>query len=209
MSGQSLMLFVFSVAIALAANQAENIKEPATRGPASVSGKKLAFANVSAIKHTMKVHGPIDVNVELVGAPPSGAGDVFVLRGVVQSSEALNEVEYSWRIPQEIEVVNGSLSSVIPALQPDQPVTVEVTLKQKGFANGRIHFRAKASSSGTRFADIAQYNSMTEEALQAAREKLKRSTEEDFAAQKALSQGAKNLQFEDSHAHSPQFKIFH
>jgi hypothetical protein len=212
MSGQSLMLFVFSVAIAFAANQAEDmIKEPSMRGPASVSGKKIVFEEVSAVKHTAKVHGPVDVSVELVGARPNGAGDVFVLKGVVTSSEAVNNIEYSWRIPEEIEVVNGSLEAVIPSLQPDQPFTVEVTLKQKSFANGRIHFRAKSTTPGMKFADTAQYNSMMQEALEASRAELKRSTEEDFAAQKASGTGAqkKNLQFTDDHSKSGEFKIFH
>jgi hypothetical protein len=205
------MLFVFSVAIAFAANQADDmIKDPSMRGPASVSGKKIAFEEVSAIKHTAKVHGPVDVSVELVGERPNGAGDVFVLKGVVTSSEAVNNIEYSWRIPEEIEVVNGSLESVIPSLQPDQPFTVEVTLKQKSFANGRIHFRAKSTTPGMRFADTAQYNSMMQDALEASRAELKRSTEEDFAAQKASGTGAqKNLQFPDDHSKSGEFKVFH
>jgi hypothetical protein len=205
------MLFVFSLAIAFAANQAEDVKEPSSRGPASIAGKKIVFEDVSPIKHTAKVHGPLDVSVELVGARPNGAGDVFVLKGVVQSSETVSNVEYSWRIPEEVEVVNGPLTAVIPSLQPDQPITVEVTLKQKSFANGRIHFRAKSSNSGMRFADTAQYNSMMQDALEASRAELKRSTEEDFEAQKASATGArqKNLQFTDEHSGSSEFKIFH
>lgn len=219
MSGQSLMLFVFSIAIAFAANQAEDapaVKEDlavpnAARGLASVAGKKIVFEEINTFKHTAKVHGPVDVSVELVGARPNAAGDVFVLRGVVTSSEAVNNIEYSWRIPKEIEVVNGALKSVIPSLRPDQPFTVEVTLKQKTFANGRIHFRAKSTTPGVRFADAAQYNSMMEEALQASREELKRSTEEDFAAQKAagITRAKKNIHFTDEHSGPTSFKVFH
>lgn len=220
MSGQSLTMFVFMVAIAFAANRAEDVGSSskdaftpeATRGLASVPSttKKLVFAEESPIKHTSKVRGPLDVAIELVGARPNNAGDVFVLRGVITSNEAVNNIEFGWRIPAEVEVVNGELKSVIPNLLPDQPYTVQLTLKQKSFENGKIHFRARGSDKGLRFGDIAQYNSMMQEALDVSRAELKKSTEEDYAAQKAAGTAPqkKNRQFTEEHQHS-EFKVFH
>lgn len=218
MSGQSVAMFVFMVAIAFAAHRAEDIGSSrdafapeATRGLASVSmSKKIVFSEESPIKHTAKVRGPLDVAIELVGARPNNAGDVFVLRGLVTSNEAVSNVEIAWRIPAEVEVVNGELQSVIPNLLPDQPYSVQLTLKQKSFDNGKIHFRARGNENGMRFGDTAQYNSMMQEALDVSRAELKKSTLADYAAQKAAGTAPqkKNRQFTDEHKNS-DFKVFH
>lgn len=218
MSGQSLGMFIFTMAIAFAAIRAEDLPSsmafspPSTRGPASVSGKKIVFEEASlSAKHTSKVRGPMEVSVELVGARPNAEGDVFVLKGVVVSSEALRDVEYFWKIPAELELVNGSVKSVISDLNAGQPYTMQMTLRQKGFANGRVHFRARGSHGGLKFGDSAQYNSMMQETLEASRAELKKSSEEELAVQKASGAvpSRKNIKFsEEKHKHG-DLKVFH
>ncbi len=215
MSGQSLALFVFTVAIALAANRAEDISLSASafapqtaassRGPASVSGKRIVMTEASQFqKHTAKVHGPVDAAVQLIGAGPNGAGDVFVLKGVVSASESVQNIEFAWHIPEGLEVVNGSMKSVISSLSPDRPYETQITLRQRGFDNARVHFKVRGSSDGLRFGDSAQYNSMMQEALEASRAQLKRSTAEDAALEKASASGKTVESVE-----KPEFKIFH
>src|SRR5688572_3699783 len=103
MSGQSIIMFVSLVAIAMAANRAEDIAyQPSvgvgTRGPASLASKKdLGFlAGKDILKHTHKLRGPLSARVELVGDRPVQDGDVFVLKGIVSADAQLNGVEFSW-----------------------------------------------------------------------------------------------------------------
>lgn len=200
MSGKSLGIMVFTVAFAFAAICVKDV----SREPALVSDKLKLFSEGSrGAKHTFKVRGPMDVSIELLGARPNGEGDAFVLRGLVTSSEALRDVEYSWNIPAELELINGTLSSVISNIDPGQPVSVQVTLRQKGFANERVHFRARGVSGAMKFGASAQYNSMLQETLEASRLELKKSAEEELASQRALGLAPlrKNIRF-DSSAHS-------
>lgn len=223
MSGQSLALFIFTVAIALAANRAEDLSSldsafaPATasvgaRGPASISGKKIVLASEAAAhahKHTAKVRGPLEASVELIGARPNGAGDVFILKGIVSSSEAVQNVEFSWRVPEELEVVNGSLKSVISSLSPEQPYEMQITLRQRGLDNGRVFLKVRGSSDGMKFGDSAQYNSMIQDVLAASRADLKKSAEEDAAQQKGLMMRNKKNVDADSVEKPSALKIFH
>lgn len=187
MSGRSLINQISTLAIAFATVA---LTVPLLPEPTSTSEKKKSFIRGSTgAKHTVKVRGPIDVSVELLGAQPIVEGDAFVLRGQIVSSEALSNVEYSWTIPPELELINGTLSSTISDLDSRHPILVQVTLQQKSIANGRVHFRARAVSAEMKFGDSTQYNSMMQESLDIARGDLKRSSEEELATQKARTLG--------------------
>lgn len=190
MSGQSLVMFISVIAIAIAANRADDSSSwlqqkqqeqnpgSSVRGPASVSGKKeLAFAQKDLLKHTQKVRGPLAVSVELVGQRPEQPGDVFVLKGVVSSEAALENIEFNWGIPDGVEVVNGQTSSVIAVIGEGKPFETQITLRQISPSNARVTLRVRGHDSETRFGDTAIYHTMDQQRLEAARLELKSTAE--------------------------------
>lgn len=205
MSGQSLIMFVCVVAIAVAADKAQDVSwntaaasksssvapdfERATRGPASTtvsSSKKDILHSVEkpVHKHTQKLRGPMGASIELVGTPPAQSGDVFVLKGVVVSEEAVKDAQFRWLIPAGVEVVSGSVRSTIAFLTPDQPFETQIVLRQVSPENARVHFKLRARGNGMKFGDSAQYNTFMQAALQASKQDLKKSTLEHAKEEK-------------------------
>ena len=173
--GSALMFTVSLVAIVLAANRAQETAEvTADRGPASLGGD---FENVGApFRHTEKLHGPVEVSIDLIGPAPAAAGDVFVLKGVVSSAQRLDNVEYRWAVPASVELVNGQQKGVIEHLDAQRAVDFELTLRARDGGNAQVHLLANARSRGARFAESAQYNTTKEREFAASRDRLMKST---------------------------------
>jgi hypothetical protein len=132
MSGQSsAVIFIFVLAIGLAANRAEDARGPVA-SPAS-QGRRIAslahtgqpitivtskkserdFDHTREIhRHTHKLSGPLSSEIVMVGDSPE-PGDIFVLRGVISASASSENVSYKWIIPDGVELVNGEVASVI------------------------------------------------------------------------------------------------
>lgn len=222
MSSKSIELYILTLVVVMMAGghdhprgylKSHNPDAQSTGWRTSMLNKKIGFKEAKlAAKHTAKIGGPMHVSIELIGTQPSAEGDAFALEGVVTSEEELLDVEFAWRVPKELEVVNGSLKSVINSVSPEKPYFVQVTLRQKGFENGRVHFRARASRNGMRFSDTAQYNSMMQEIFEASRAELKKSSQEEFAEQKAagIAPLRKTIQFINGHPEEgSSLKVFH
>jgi hypothetical protein len=184
-------MFISVLAIAIAANRAddsgswlqqkhrEHNPGASARGPSSVGGKKdIVFAQKDMMKHTHKVRGPLAAVVELVGQRPEQPGDVFVLKGVVSSESSLTNVEFTWRVPEGVEVVNGQTSSVIAVLSEGKPFETQITLRQVSPSNARVTLRVRGRDAGMRFGDTAVYHTMDQQKLEAARLELKSTAEE-------------------------------
>src|SRR6185312_7963713 len=134
MSGQftSIVMFASLVAIAFATNHAtdDSILPKGPRGPASISKEIKLFKPVAEmVKHTEKLHGPLHVKVEVMGAAPAAAGDIFVLRGTITAQQNIDVADFSWSIPKGVEVVNGEVAGSLKNVSPDYPGTVEITLR--------------------------------------------------------------------------------
>src|SRR4051812_17419029 len=112
MSGQlsSTLMFVSLVAIALAANEAEQYENAssiaANRGPAAVLDAKSAKERMLGAsraaprgKHTEKLRGPLAVRLEMMGSQQSAVGETFVVRGTVSTREPLDTVDFAWSLP--------------------------------------------------------------------------------------------------------------
>ena len=171
----SALTLVFLVAIAFAANRASESPADLTRGPAALSKEQILGAGrmTSPLAHTEKLRGPLSVHLQLVGSKPTNPGDVFVLRGVISSRQELEGANFTWSIPEGLQVVNGMLNGTVASLSPTQSGVVEVTLKHLGTENLQVHLMASSIRGGARFADSAQYNTALQEALDANKEALK------------------------------------
>lgn len=177
------MMFAFLVAIAMASRMAEDGSSAdallnQARGPASVLTRKqpLVMAEES-LRHTEKIHGPVDAAIELVGDRPSQAGDVFLLKGLFTSTEAILDVDYKWSLPAGVELINGEVHGHIAALGPSSPVEVQLTLKTKTGEDHKISLMAGASHGGARFAASVHYSTLMEPVLEASRAELKATTQ--------------------------------
>ncbi|NJL24636.1 MAG: hypothetical protein HC902_05335 [Calothrix sp. SM1_5_4] len=199
MSGRfNAMMFISLVAIALAANRAEE-NESATRAPASLGKKEAILGDVerSFLRHTHKLRGPLSASIELLGARPQAPGDVFVVRGVIESAETVDSVNYKWALPEGVEIVNGQATGTVARVRSGEPAYTELTLKSLNGENHKIHFVAGASAGGARFADSTQYNTLTQELLEASRKELRKVTKEQLKSQ------------ENSAPHHSHLKVFH
>jgi len=187
MSAQSLVLFVSVLAIAVAANRAEDSSTTIKRGPTSVASvKEQGFLQKEVLKRTHKLRGPLAVAVELIGSGPVQSGDVFVLKGILSAEVALNNVEFTWNLPAGVEVVNGEVSSVISLLSDAKPFETQITLRQVSPENVRVMLKARGRDHGSRFSDSVQYHTMDQKLIEASRQKLRKSTEAYVQEEKRL-----------------------
>jgi hypothetical protein len=161
MSGRSsAVMFIFLVAIALAANQADHFK------PMSPTGRKPALEHVEQEHtYTRKIHGPLSAMVELIGAAPEKAGDVFVLRGLIRSEEILSNVNFKWALPKGVELINGEASGLVSFVQPGQEFPIQLTLRSLTDRNAQVHLVVHGGDRGRKFGDAAQYNTLVQPML--------------------------------------------
>jgi hypothetical protein len=157
-------MFISLVAIAFAARHASD-EAPVfrSRAPAAieVSKKELILGPLKAISevaHTEKLRGPLSVRLELIGPKPVQVGDVFVMRGTLATRKDLNSANFTWTIPQGLELVNGELTGTVQALTADQPARIELTLRKLTPGNRQVHLMANSSLNEMRFGDSSLYN---------------------------------------------------
>lgn len=202
MSGKysSVMMFACLVAIAMAANWAEensstpiNSAGSAMRGPSSLTGKKVALMSADPmLHHTEKIHGPIRAIITLLGDRPSQPGDVFVVQGTLTSSDPLTDVDFKWALPEGVELINGQQSGRIAVLGPSQSADVQLTLKTKTGEDHNISLVAGTSSAeGGRSAVAVNYSTLMEPAIEAGRENLKQSTKRSLAEDASTTGGGR------------------
>ena len=178
----SALMFCSVVAIALAVHNAETdprADTPPTRALASVEPTNKeqllgAFKAPPLVTHTDKLRGPLVVHIEKVNGSD---GDTLTLRGIIVSKQDMSEVEFTWSIPEALEVVQGQRTGAISGLAAGKPTELEVTLhKLNPGSNVQVHLLASGRNNGLHFADTAQYNSEWQEALDARHEMLQKST---------------------------------
>jgi len=182
MSGHSIsaiILFIGVAAIALAAQYNETTM--ASRSPMAKKELMLGEGKAPVLRHTSKVRGPLESRIELLGAIPEKAGDVFVLRGFVSSEKELRDVEFKWSIPAGLELVNGTAAGQISILKAGQPAEVQLTLRSLASENYQVHLIAAGADKGLRFADSAQYNTLLQGVIEQSKEELLKSTEKAAA----------------------------
>jgi hypothetical protein len=179
MSGHSISAIVLFIGVAAIALASQHTDVSAGRAPASLVKKELSLgeAKPNLPRHTKKIHGPLQSKIELIGAIPEKAGDVFVLKGLVSASQDLRDVEFKWDIPAGLELVNGNLSGTISILSAGLPSEVQVTLRSLTGENYRVHFLAGGTDGGVRFAQSAQYNTLMQPLIEASKEAMLKSTE--------------------------------
>ena len=175
----SAIMFISVIAIALAAHRAEDARTG--RRPASTKAEYLKLDHHSGIKHTHKLSGPVQSEIDIVGARPEKAGDVFVMKGSLRMSANVTDVRYKWILPEGVELVNGTLEDVIPSMSAGEPQDVQITVRQLTSDNAQIHFQVLASEGGRRSGQTAQYNTLLQEVLKSSLEELRKSTEEHAA----------------------------
>ena len=174
MSGKfsSAVMMASLMAILLASNYAEENSASQTRLPSAVSRTKeqvLGSVERPILRHTTKLQGPLETSIELEGARPERAGDVFVVRGIVSSPETLQDVEYKWSLPKDVELINGERSGRIAVLSENQATSVQLTLKTLTGENHQIHMVVGAARNGSRFAQSVQHNTLLEPEMVASR----------------------------------------
>jgi hypothetical protein len=157
----NIFLFVSVLAIALAAQEVDRTDISIPRKPASIVSSKdqiLGQVRPSAHNHTAKIRPPVQLSLAAVGAGPAKIGDVFVLRATITSDDPISNLRFKWRLPQNIEHINGVLESMIESISSSQPATIEITLKTLTAENQQVFIQISAEQSGLGFGDIAQYN---------------------------------------------------
>ena len=172
----SALMFVSVIAIALAANRAEeNSVDTVRRGPSSVmySGtlKERTLGNfkvASNVHHTEKLRGPLKVTIERVGERNPVVGEIYAVRGVFASSEDLAHVTYKWSIPEGVELVQGTTAGEV-AVSGTENTVIEISLRKQSADNLQLHLVATAHREGNVFADSAQYNTEVQSLLNSPR----------------------------------------
>lgn len=200
---RALVVFLFMLAIGAAATISEDFKANVGRQPTSIRSKKemiLGEVRAPILRHTNKIQPSVHVAIELDGAKPEKAGDVFVVRGVIKADETLEHVDFKWALPSDVEVINGEVHGELAQISHDNDVELRLTLKTRTGENHQIHLTAGATARGARFSNTVQYNTLIQDLLNASREELRKSTEAQASKEQILNGG-------HGHDHS-EFKVF-
>lgn len=181
---RALMTFVFLTAIGIATTTAKNApSEPhGSNGREVTSLKKskketLGQTKASLHNHTHKLRGPLSASIQMASNKPENAGDVFSLRGLVESTVELQKIDFQWSLPEGVEVVSGEIQGQLDSVSPDSPKELIILLKTLSGENHRIHFVVKGSEKNSSFADSAQYNTLHQERINESKRELLKSTE--------------------------------
>lgn len=184
-----VLLFTCVAALAMAVQYTDF--NGGARAPSALSKKEQILGEMKGpvLKHTSKIRGPLESHIELLGAVPERAGDVFVLRGLVSSSKELRDVEFKWAIPAGLELVNGTVTGSISILRPGEPTEVQVTLRSLASENQQVHLLTAGADGAIKFAESAQYNTLLQGLLDQSKEELLKSTEKAAEQERERSKG--------------------
>ncbi len=93
----------------------------------------------------------------------------------------LQNVQYRWILPPEIELVQGQLKGQLSDLRAGKILPVEITVNSVLDENSQIHFQVKSELAGAQFSATAQYNTVNQPVLN---EKIKELHEKTKKASK-------------------------
>ncbi len=171
MSGQfsSVMMFVSLMAIAFATNRASEQTLPSeahrARGLATVHPEDLRkkqilgeFKTAPLFPHTLKVTGPLKVDIQVDGQPPAKIGARFVLMAHVHSTQPLASAQFKWAIPEGVRWISGAQTGTLTDLEPGKAKIVQIVLEKASVENRQVHIHAQGAVGRSRFAAAAQYN---------------------------------------------------
>lgn len=178
----AIVLFLSVAAIALAMQQGEE----SMSSHSQITKKEMLLGEVKSpiLRHTSKVRGPLNAKIELLGAVPENAGDVFVLRGFVSSERELRDVAFKWSLPAGLELVNGTTAGYISILKAGEPAEVQLTLRTLASENYQVHLITGGTDKGVKFGDSTQFNTLLQGAIDQSKEELLKSTEKSAAEEK-------------------------
>ena len=187
------VIFLSAIAIAFAANRAEDARISADTLAASQGRRVANLAQKSVVapkksakdfvvtreihKHTHKLSGPLTSEIKMVGTPPT-AGDIFALKGVITATSATGAVAYKWILPADVELVNGERDGSVESLNAGESREVQVTLRQLSTENEQVHLQVSGGSDVGRFATVSQHNTLTQKAIEEGHKEQLKKTEE-------------------------------
>ncbi|WP_374029519.1 hypothetical protein [Bdellovibrio bacteriovorus] len=147
------------------------------RTPASVVGGKVPWSPAPIGKHLAL----IKVELKSSEIPESGSDETTFTGRILVTQDIEGDLNYTWSIPDDVTIVEGSLSESLPNVKKGQ--IVEVTLTVSGF-NKEKQRLVTLQASGKRGQDLlgnsAILASRPEDTWEAVAPEMKRAAEEQL-----------------------------
>jgi len=98
--------------------------------------------------HTEKLKGPLSIELKPLSKGKWIPGDPQTLVAKISTHRQIQDVKVQWRLPQEVEVLQGPTSFELAELHPGSPETFEIVVRHYADKNYQIHFSAKSQTTG-------------------------------------------------------------
>ena len=112
---------------------------------------------------TSKLSSPIQATINLEGSQPQQAQDVFYLNARISSASVFENLNYTWRVPDHITHLSGSLTGRLARLEPDNTLELRLQFKLLRQPEGLEHPVRLILSSHNNEQTRAKYFVLTQE----------------------------------------------
>ena len=169
-------------------SSSKELKENSNRDIASVKANQLTKQSILKGKPTLrsrykgKMRGHILASVE---KDPSSDSETLVLNGTVHSAKDLDRVTIKWMIPEDSELIDGTLEDEIFNVEANKDVQIQIRIKAKS-TNQRVTLHAYQVVNGENHGNVAQFNSSPQVGVSASKLKGSNDFKIDPNTQKIL-----------------------
>lgn len=158
------------------------------REPASISTKP-AFIREDGLRKQGKGSSVVFVELKSLGGTPAVAGRPFELEANIEARGDLDDLRYSWLLPEGVTLSTGSLDGTLASLKTGEHTTLTASFVSGSDENRQIHLHVYKMVNGEAQGQMAQFNSTEQEKIaERLSEKARFSSSHDSSEQQKVMQ---------------------
>ena len=177
------IILLAGIGLGLGALGANYFAKNNSRGPASiVTNKSNLWTPTPLGKHLAL----FKVEIASVNIPDSGDSDVEIVGRILVNQDINGDLAYAWGLPEEVQVVEGSLSDTLANVQKGQ--IVEVKLIVSGFNKEKqrlISLQASGKKGAETLGTSAMLASRPEDTWEAVAPNMRKDADEQLGTGKS------------------------
>lgn len=110
------------------------------------------------IKRTQKLKSPLQIDIKTIDRGEVKIGEEFRLVAHIHSTKPINDVVFDWRIPDNIRVISGTLSTHFNKLNAGDKHSLELVLVADNDKQEIVHLVGKTNSGAQQVTNSSQYS---------------------------------------------------
>lgn len=174
--GNNLWILFGVASVALAGMMTVKFASPpsADRAPSSApAAAKLSKAEVLRGHKTKRLpvsgkgNGLLEIAIQAPGKGAVGKGTTINLDAAIEARSDLKDLKYVWILPKDgVRVVSGSVSGDLGSLPTGQFANLQLSVISDTDENRRVHLHVYHVVNGENMGNMAQYNTVDQEAIE-------------------------------------------